>query len=327
MKTNIDSQSKLAGAVQYDMFIKPPDRQPLVVAYGMGVDSTAALIELSRRAVLPDAILFADTGNEKDETYAYLPIIQSWLREKGFPPVTVVRYEPKKFKNYPPYSTLGENCLTNGTLPSLAFGFKSCSIKWKIAPQNSWTNKWPMAVNAWRYGMRVKKLIGYDASPKDRNRYAHAVGLEDDKYEYWYPLIEWGFDREDCKEIIRSEGLPVPPKSACYFCPAAKPDELMEYKKKYLVMIVIMEARAEPRLQKIEGLWRNGVKGTRGGIPKPGKMTEFIREEGLLPSDYIDYLVEISPKAIVQNQMAFERGLEIPGWHDFLEAFTPEDGV
>lgn len=34
-----------------------------------------------------------------------------------------------------------------------------------------------------------------------------------------YPLIELRLSRDDCKEIIRQAGIPVPPKSSCYFCP------------------------------------------------------------------------------------------------------------
>src|SRR6516162_3721221 len=37
---------------------------PLVVAYGLGVDSTAMLIELAHRDIRPDLILFADTNGE-----------------------------------------------------------------------------------------------------------------------------------------------------------------------------------------------------------------------------------------------------------------------
>src|SRR5690606_23360538 len=135
---------------------------------------------------------------------------------------------------WPPYHTLGENCLTNGTLPSLAFGFKSCSLKWKVAPQNAYVDRWAPAREAWRAAMKVQKVIGYDASPKDRRRYAHAQGLEDPKYEYLYPLIEWGWDRDRCTEEIRREGLPVPPKSACTFCPAMKPYELRRLKTRHL---------------------------------------------------------------------------------------------
>lgn len=302
-------------------------RPPTIVAYGLGVNSTSALIELYNRGLRPDAILFSDTGSEKKETYNYLPVIQQWLEHVGFPSVTTVKYQVKNFKNWPPYHSLGENCLTNGTLPSLAFGFKSCSIKWKITPQNKWTDKWLPAADCWDAGMKVRKLIGYDAGAKDMKRYAHAVGVEDPKYDYWYPLIEWEMDREACKESIRAKGLPVPPKSACFFCPATKPHEVREFRKEYLRYIVIMEARAEPRLKKIKGLWRNGCKGTRGAVKKPGKMTDFIIEEGLLPEDEVQSIRETVPEEIVRNQEIYAEGGEIPDWHDFLEMFTEEDAM
>ncbi|MFJ2182955.1 phosphoadenosine phosphosulfate reductase [Streptomyces anulatus] len=34
-----------------------------------------------------------------------------------------------------------------------------------------------------------------------------------------YPLLELGLRRTDCQQIIRDAGLPVPPPSACWFCP------------------------------------------------------------------------------------------------------------
>jgi 3'-phosphoadenosine 5'-phosphosulfate sulfotransferase (PAPS reductase)/FAD synthetase len=34
-----------------------------------------------------------------------------------------------------------------------------------------------------------------------------------------YPLIEMNLSRMDCQKIIRNAGLPVPPKSSCWFCP------------------------------------------------------------------------------------------------------------
>jgi 3'-phosphoadenosine 5'-phosphosulfate sulfotransferase (PAPS reductase)/FAD synthetase len=94
---------------------------PLVVAYGLGVDSTAMLIEFAYRGIRPDLILFADTGGEKPETYAYLPVIQDYLAHVGFPAVVTVRYVPTRAV----YDTLEEQCLHTGTLPSLAYGGKS----------------------------------------------------------------------------------------------------------------------------------------------------------------------------------------------------------
>jgi hypothetical protein len=46
-----------------------------------------------------------------------------WLKSVGFPEITVVRYQPKDFKHWPPYHTIEENILTNCALPSIAYGF------------------------------------------------------------------------------------------------------------------------------------------------------------------------------------------------------------
>src|SRR5687767_14664141 len=113
---------------------RPHPDWPLAAAYGLGVNSTALLVELVNRQVRPDLILFADTGGEKPETYAYLPVIQRYLKRVGFPPVVTVRYEPKTA----PYRTLEGQCRHTGTLPSLAYGGRSCSAKWKRQPQDSY---------------------------------------------------------------------------------------------------------------------------------------------------------------------------------------------
>jgi 3'-phosphoadenosine 5'-phosphosulfate sulfotransferase (PAPS reductase)/FAD synthetase len=101
--------------------LRPWPDCPLAVAYGLGVDSTAMLVEFARRAIRPDLILFADTGGEKPETYAYLPVIQDYLARVGFPAVVTVRYTPTRAA----YDTLEAQCLHTGTLPSLAYGGKS----------------------------------------------------------------------------------------------------------------------------------------------------------------------------------------------------------
>lgn len=276
--------------------------------------------------------------------------MNTWLTSVGFPTVTVVKYQPVDFKNWPPYATLGENCLTNGTLPSLAFGFKSCSLKWKVQPQNKWTNEWPMALDCWRAGGKVRKVIGYDASPKDMKRYAHAKGMQDPKYDYWYPLIDWSMDREACKRAIKKAGLPVPPKSACIFCPATQPSELHQHRKEYLRYIVTLEARATPKLQgcmSIEQLkadylrrmreWEAKLctaKGRRrekllakkptlktqgsgcAGLwrkstkTRPAQMTDYISANGLLSPEEILNLQQNAAIAIPRNQAAYQSNIE-----------------
>ena len=65
-----------------------------------------------------------------------------------------------------------------------------------------------------------------------------------------------------------------------------------------------MEARAKPRLTTTEGLWRKAVKGCRGATPHPGSMTQFIRDEKLLPTDEIDLIERAAPAALLRFQDA-----------------------
>src|SRR5262245_21930333 len=149
---------------------------PLVVAYGLGVDSTAMLIEFARRGIRPDLILFADTGGEKPETYRYLPVVQRYLAGVGFPAVVTVRYRPARAA----YHTLEQQCLHTGTLPSLAYGGKSCSIKYKRVAQDKYILERYPPEEFVRQGRRVVRAIGFDAG-EERRTYAHvvkAIGLD-----------------------------------------------------------------------------------------------------------------------------------------------------
>lgn len=298
-------------AAQLNMFGHVPNRSPVLAAWGCGVDSTSYLIEMIEggRHVEPgsetiDHVLFADTGSEKPTTYIYLELFARWLEDRGVP-LTVVRYKPQKYKNFPAYNSLEENCFTNGTLPSIAFGFSSCSQKWKIAPQNKWAENWQPAIDIWAAGGKVTKLIGYDCSPADLKRYAERDGYKDDRYHYRYPLREWGWTRAECIERIKAAGLPVPPKSACFFCTATKPHELHDrndFPPALLRRIVLMEARAAPRLTTTQGLWRKPVMGRNGATPKPGDMTSYIRDQKLLPASEIEHIIESAPAALMAWQ-------------------------
>jgi 3'-phosphoadenosine 5'-phosphosulfate sulfotransferase (PAPS reductase)/FAD synthetase len=139
--------------------VRPWPDSPLVVAYGLGVDSTAMLIEFARLGLRPDLILFADTGGEKPETYAYLRVIRPFLARVGFPDVVVVRYQPKRAA----YHTLEEQCLHTGTLPSLAYGGKSCSLKYKRRPQDKYILGHYPPDELLRCGQRVVRAIGFEA--------------------------------------------------------------------------------------------------------------------------------------------------------------------
>jgi len=69
-------------------------------------------------------------------------------------------------------------------------------------------------------GRLPQEFRGWAALP-ERGLPAYA-----DRYDVRYPLREWGFDREACGRSITDAGLPLPPKSACFFCPAMKQAEI-----------------------------------------------------------------------------------------------------
>ncbi|RSU72110.1 hypothetical protein BRX37_20070 [Sphingomonas sp. S-NIH.Pt3_0716] len=106
------------------MVSAPP---PVVLAYGIGVDSTALLVELEARGEAPDLVLTADPGAEKPDTYAYQRMIAAWMAARGIR-YDVVRYVPQRFKHWPPYYSILANVLTNATLPSISLGRHSCSL-------------------------------------------------------------------------------------------------------------------------------------------------------------------------------------------------------
>ena len=109
-----------------------------VVGYGGGTDSTAMLIGLWKNHIPVDLILFADPGGEQPHTYAYLEIMDRWLKEHDMPPITRVWYQEKSGQRL----TLEQECLRSGTLPSIAYGRKSCSLKHKVAPQERFCNQY-----------------------------------------------------------------------------------------------------------------------------------------------------------------------------------------
>lgn len=206
----------------------------IALCFGSGVDSTALLVALKLAGVRPDVITFADTGGEKPETLAHIERMNCVLRRWGWPLVDVCR---KATLATTSYSDLYGNCLANETLPSLAFGLKSCSIKWKQGPQDNWLKgaksgpnaraAHPLWERAQASGQRIVKLIGYDCGAADMRR-SKSIKSEGGDFDFCYPLQLIGWKRQDCvsaiAQVLGADMVPI--KSACFFCPASKPWEL-----------------------------------------------------------------------------------------------------
>ena len=184
---------------------------PIVVSFGGGVNSTALLVGMQERGLVPTAILFSDTGGEKPETYRHIEDVREWCHGVGMPDITTVRNK----------TTLEEACLGKETLPSKAFGFGTCSSRFKLEPQ--WKHATAMG---WK---SPTWLVGIHAGETRR-----ATRFENTRGDaIRYPLIDWGWQQDDCRQAIERAGLNVPVKSACFFCPAMRKAEVIQLSEQH----------------------------------------------------------------------------------------------
>jgi len=227
----------------------------VALAFGSGVDSTAMLVALHIAGIRPDVITFADTGGEKPESLAHIDKINPVLASWGWPLISVCRKVPMASTGY---TDLYGNCLANETLPSLAFGMKSCSIKWKQVPQDQFIKgakrgpnacpPHPIWIESQATGKRIVKIIGYDAGRADMRRSKNLPAADAD-FDYAYPLQVIGWARPDCVAAITAYlGADlVPIKSACFYCPASKLWELFwlaAHHPELLERALLLERRA-----------------------------------------------------------------------------------
>lgn len=192
-----------------------------IVSYGGGTNSTAMLVGLFERGQRPDAITFADTGGEKPGTYTHITSVNEWCRKVGFPLIEILRGAmPQQVLD----GSLEGECLRLGKLPAKAYGFSSCSDKWKMEPQRRYNRSFAAS-----HGIDqsdIVRLIGFDADEHSRVERGKSMAHKKLCREE-YPLYDWGWGREDCVDAIARAGLKQPGKSACFFCPSSKKPEIL----------------------------------------------------------------------------------------------------
>lgn len=249
-----------------------------VVGYGAGVDSTAMLIGLTKQGVKVDFIIFSDTGGEKPETYAFIPKFSQWLKKNGQPEITIVKYSREDGEE----ETLEQELLRRKVLPPIAYGFKSCSEKYKIRPLNKFLKTHHKHIFE---GEELPiKYIGFDAGEARRIK-EDVTGL----FENQYPLIEWKWTRKYAESIILAEGLCLPPKSSCFFCPNMRSHEILKLPEDLKQRAIDMEDAAKDSLIELNGLGRNfSWKGLINADKSQYKMFEDLELEYQAPCECID---------------------------------------
>ena len=181
------------------------------ISLGWGVQSFA-LAAMSALGVLPpvDVAIHADTTHERAETYELAREMTPWLEARGVRVVTVKNDRVNVIENWtstglmiPVFHSYPDNT-PSGMMR------RQCTGDWKIAPIRRW-------LQANRNGAPVDMWLGITLDEVQRMKPA------DVKYiTHRFPFID-ALDRPWTRTMVlqwlQDNGLPIPTKSSCVFCP------------------------------------------------------------------------------------------------------------
>jgi hypothetical protein len=198
------------------------DNKPLrVLSLGWGVQSWALAAMAALGEIEPvDFAIHSDTTHEASGTYTHAEKWTPWLEERG---VKVVTVRPKsaglvdRFGGVmiPAYTTSAD-----GTAGQIR---RQCTNHWKIGPIRRYLRT---VLPAHPRAGAVNLLTGIS--------WDEALRMKDSNVQYIqhdYPLVEKRIRRSDCILWLERNGLEVPPKSSCVFCPYHNANAWKELKR------------------------------------------------------------------------------------------------
>lgn len=197
------------------------------ISYGGGVQSTALVVLAVQKKIHADIALFANTGDDSEHP-ATLDYVRNVAQPYGIRNHFRI-YELKKpgrsllahIVEHDNPKTLREPIPVRG-MNGAPFS-RSCTADWKIKVLGRWLQDRGFGLDR---GI-ADVLIGISVDEIER-----AGRGKNERYENRrYPLLDLGMTRADCAQVIRDAGLPVPPKSACYFCPFHRPQTWAEMRR------------------------------------------------------------------------------------------------
>jgi hypothetical protein len=183
-----------------------------IISLGGGIQSSALVVLNALGKVDPPVThaVFADTGAELPKTYEWLSDqLIPWMLEHGveFHTVTDETYWPldqwqveNKKILIPMYGGATDDYPTGGMMR------RQCTYKVKILP----VRRWLRAQGAKQATVQLGISLDEGHRAKD-STVKWCVNR--------YPLIDLRLTRADCAAVLEEQGLPLPPKSACYMCP------------------------------------------------------------------------------------------------------------
>lgn len=192
-----------------------------VISYGGGVQSTALLVLAGTGRIrdVYDAV-FANTGadSEHPATLAYIEqVARPWAEAHG---VTIHEVAA----DGPTLHQAATASLPATPLP-LRMGYdgppgnRTCTRKWKADPVSRWLKDNGASKNS-----PADLLIGISTDEMHRA----TTGRDRPHERRRFPLLDQNLDRAGCQAVIAYAGLPVPPKSSCWFCPFKRTQDWAE---------------------------------------------------------------------------------------------------
>lgn len=176
-----------------------------VLNLGWGIQSftLAAMVALGELEPI-DAAIHADTTHERSATYAFSEKWTPWLVERGVNVVTI----KDKSEIVPQRNGYGWPEIPAFAASEMGGQLqRQCTKRWKIAPIRRWLQEH-------RRGEHVEQWLGISLDEAERMK------PSDVKYiTHRWPLIEKRMSRNDCINWLQRNGLEVPVKSSCVFCP------------------------------------------------------------------------------------------------------------
>lgn len=192
-------------------------------SYGGGVQSTAALVLAAQGVIDYRTFIFCNVGDDSEHpaTLDYVRnVAMPYAEEHGITLHEVSRRftrGPRKGEIETLYGRLTREGSRSLPIPvrmsNGAPGRRACTADFKVRLIDT-------ALRALGATKEHPAIVGLGISIDEYQRMRTDSGSKLQRLEY--PLIDRRLNRADCESIIRGAGLPVPPKSSCYFCPFHK---------------------------------------------------------------------------------------------------------
>lgn len=187
-----------------------------VVSFGGGRQTVGLLVLSAQERIPHRTFLFANVGDraEKPETLAYFHEHALPFAERHGIELRELRWVDRTGRERDLYDDLlrQENSLTIPLRDSGGFGPRKCTSRYKIEVVARELRKRGATAD-----QPVDVAIGIAVDEIERAK----PGIV--KQQPWtvrtYPLLDLGLFTRDCLRIIADAGLPIPPRSACSFCP------------------------------------------------------------------------------------------------------------